>query len=277
MLAQMRQLYVIAMLVWVTAAAPFCFGKDSACTLLVAKATGAQVDVLGLLDERDASHRDNPLHAGRAAERLLYIAVACPDLFFSEVEDLEPSQWFSRWRTALRENATLQPDERLQLIAAAKFEALRQTAHGKRTDQLLEDVSKTPAHAITDRCGATFRHLLIGLSDDWMARSGALWFDYSNSMLFMLASCPEDAYYVLDQRPEVLSSWLEKLPKASFWGDPAQVKQLQRLQQSLVQLLGEENPPGYLQPTYEQILHRLKTLCVTAVDETMPCESRVER
>ncbi len=105
-----------------------------------------------------------------------------------------------------------------------------------------------------------------------MARSGALWFDYSDSMLFMLMSCPEDFDYVLDQRPEVLASWLGELPNASFWGGDEGLAQREALQRSLVQFMQAEHSPEYLRLTHDEILKRIRTLCVTAIDITTPCE-----
>jgi hypothetical protein len=251
------------------------FAKDTACDLLGTQATDAQIDVLGLADERDESHRDNTLHSGRAAERLLYLAAMCPDQFFAAIPQSDTTKSLAAWKIALRDFATLQPKERAALITGARERALRYGVVGKQTAQMLTSARVSGAFPSDTgpNCGSTFRHLLIALSDDWMARSGALWFDYSNSLLFMLASCPEDAFYVLDQRHEVLSSWLNELPKASFWGEAESSEQLRSLQKSLVHLLEAEHPPEYLLATRDEILHRMKTLCVTAIDETTPCEA----
>jgi hypothetical protein len=264
------------MLVWVLAATPACFGSDKVCDLLAADVTNAQINLLSVLNEHD-SDRDNQVHEGRAAERLLYIAATCPKQFLAEEETSESKKWMGNWKTALRDDPTLQPKERDTLIAAAKAGVLRDEVYGKRISSLLNEVSAAPAQPLLSQCGSTFRHLLIGQLDDWMARSGSLWFSYSDTMLFMVASCTEDSYYVLDQRPEVLSSWLRELPTASFWGDPSGTKKLQAKQKSLVELLLEEQPPEYLRATRNQLLVRIRDLCVRAIDEPTPCEATVEQ
>jgi hypothetical protein len=273
----MSRTRVFEMLLWAIAISNGAFAGNNPCVLLAATATEAQITLINDLQERDASHRDNVLHVGRAAERLLYIATICPEQFSSAIDGAKATEWFGRWQTALRDDATLQPQERVALIAAAKAALRGQGTHAKRATDFLDSVSAVPPRRMEDRCGGIFRHLFISLLDDWMSRDGALWFDYSPSLLFMLALCPDDSYYVLDQRPEVLSSWLHDLPKASFWGEPGDRKQLEALQQALVQLLEAEHPPEYLRGTHDQIMHRLRKLCVTTVDETTPCQLQSEQ
>jgi hypothetical protein len=70
---------------------------------------------------------------------------------------------------------------------------------------------------------------------------------------------------------------LHDLPKASFWGEAEDRKRLEALQQALVQLLEAEHPPQNLRGTHDETLHRLSKLCVTAVDETTPCQSQSEQ
>jgi hypothetical protein len=209
---------------------------------------------------------------GRAAERLLYILGRCPEQFFSAAQEFQLKDWLVRWQRELQDNATLQPKERAALITAARVAALGNKTQGQAVAGMLHRLSRAIPARNYSSCGPTFRHLLIGLTDDWMARSGALWFDYSDSMLFMLMSCPEDFYFTLDQRLEVLASWLGELPNASFWGGDEGIAQREALQRSLVQFMQAEQPPEYLRSTHDDILNQLKTLCVTGVDVTTPCE-----
>jgi hypothetical protein len=66
------------------------------------------------------SHRDNPLHEGRAAERLAYILATCPEQSFGAFYSLGSTDWVRAWGQSLRATPTLQPKERATLIAGAK-------------------------------------------------------------------------------------------------------------------------------------------------------------
>jgi hypothetical protein len=92
----------------------------------------------------------------------------------------------------------------------------------------------------------------------------------------MMASCPDDFYFVMDQRPEVLHSWLMELPKASFWGEARVRAQLQALRESLIEFVRAQNMPLYLRRTQDEIVSRLGALCVTAVGQASPCPSQTK-
>jgi len=253
-----------------------CLGSDAPCQLLAHKAVAAQASMTSPDRKPVESQRDNPLHQGRAAERLAYILATCPEQSFRTIYLLGSTDWLSAWGRSLRATPTLQPGERATLIAGAKWAA--GSANNRLLAQSVRKVLQTASGAAPQRldpsCGPMFRHLLIGLVDDWMARSGAQWFDHSDSLLFMMASCPDDFYFVMNQRPEVLHSWLKELPKASFWGEAKVTAQLQALREALVELVRAQNMPLYLRPTHDEILARLGALCVTAVDQASPCPSQ---
>jgi len=240
--------------------------------LLSTSALAGEIGALQPSDGSDPSHRDASLHAGRAAERLLYIIGRCPEQFAAALPGLRLMDWLLDWKRALHNYPTLQPEERSILFATARSAIGNKPKEAQIASEMLRSLDTAIPKAMNQPCGPLFRHLLIGLLDDWMARSGAEWFGYSDSMLFMLASCPEDFYYVLDQRPEVLSSWLKELPTASFWGEPSERGRLENLQRSLKRLLLTEEPPEYLRSTRDGIITRISTLCVTVVDGTSPCE-----
>jgi len=272
MLTPMNRMRVLVLIILLSSTAPVCFGIDGVCPLLSTSALVGEIGALRPSDRNDPSHRDASLHAGRAAERLLYIIGRCPEQFVAALPGLRPKDWVLDWKGALHGDPTLQPEERSILFAAARSAIGNRSKEAETASQMLRGLDAAMPKPMNQPCGPLFRHLLIGLLDDWMARSGAEWFAYSDSMLFMLASCPEDFYYVLDQRPEVLSSWLSELPTASFWGEPSARGRLESLQRSLERLLLTDEPPEYLRSTRDGIVTRISTLCVTVVDGTSPCE-----
>lgn len=242
--------------------------------MLAKKTVAAQVSFLSLSAKTDDTHRDWELHQGRAAERLAYVVASCPEESLGALQSL-PAGWIKTWGETLRASPTLQPRERETLLAGARWAAARGNPKlAQSMAQVLASASGGTAQRLDPICGPMFRHLLIGLIDDWMARSGAERFNHSDSLLFMVASCPEDFYFVMSQRPEVLRSWLKELPQASFWGAAEMKSQLQSLRESLLALLQVQVVPSDLRRAHDDILSRLKTLCVTAVDQASPCPAQ---